>query len=345
LTQIRNDELLFALQRSVALRRLGKLREALKELELSFDGRGVEATHLTKDSWFPRLPLNFVVCLFLAELKDELKDRDVKKPTFMPATISMLNDLISSTNLYSSVNLAKQQAANFILANLFICMGHWRLTLGVLTKARSLIRKEIKKSTSKSALHLVLSWRCSSLDYYIGCVFLQLGCTNAAASAFGFACKWVQLAIFRSPAQNYTVDFGQQYRTVNYSCRCLVLFTRGSYSNAMGGLEENTNTKEKLKKTMLLSQCLIPTASELINNEAICALYSCDLERSIFLIETAVWSDPLVHLCEVTVFNLCTLYDLSSNNKSAIKRKKNLQEFTVQHSVQDIDSSLFRISG
>jgi len=328
------------LQRAVAFRRLGKLKEALEEIEFSLKegacpGKG---THPNKSSWFPQLPLNFVVVLLVAELKDELKGKDLIKPTNMSATSGLLNDLISCTNSqiysYSSIDLAKQQAVHLVLANLFICMGHWRLTLGVLTKARCLIKLEIKVLTSTSALNLLLSWRCSSLDYYIGCVFLQLGCTNAAIRAFGCACKWAQL---RGLAQGHATDFGRRSHVVNYSCSCLVLFTKGLYSNAL-----QTQTTEK---PILLSHCLIPTASELINNQAICALYSCDLEFAIYSIEAAVWSYPLGHLCEVTVFNLCTLYDLSSNNKSAIKRKRKLQGFAIQHGVRDIDGSLFRISG
>ena len=250
----------------------------------------------------------------------------------------MLSGMAAGEIKCSADDLAKEQAVHFTLANLYVFMDHWRLALSVLTKARGLLYQERDMARGVENVQL-LNLRCSWLDYCIGCVFLQLGCTSEAEHAFCCVSKWMLLA--NTPVvHSQQTNFGTHMR---HSCRCLVMFAKGAYSKVMCSLERITNVASDS-----MEQKLAPyhahVASELINNRAICALYLCDLEWAIASLEDAIWKDPSLHFREVTVFNLCTLYDLSSNSKTAAMRKKQLQKLALQHNIGDIDASLFRIA-
>ena len=102
------------------------------------------------------------------------------------------------------------------------------------------------------------------------------------------------------------------------------------------------DTSSRHDESSLKTLTHLPT--EALNNLAICALYVCDLDRAVQLLEGLVHSDTCTHLNDVTAFNLCTLYDLSSDNPTAAKRKLALQKVAQSFHLDDIDHASFRIS-
>jgi tetratricopeptide (TPR) repeat protein len=65
--------------------------------------------------------------------------------------------------------------------------------------------------------------------------------------------------------------------------------------------------------------------AEAANNQAVCALYNCNLKEAVSILEGLIRNDPHAALTEPVVFNLCTLYDLQS--------EQNLQKKKVLHAV------------
>ena len=47
--------------------------------------------------------------------------------------------------------------------------------------------------------------------------------------------------------------------------------------------------------------------------------------------------------CDALVFNLCTLYDLSSDNRASARKKRVLQGVAERYMLDDIDPASFRI--
>eukprot|EP00164_Ancoracysta_twista_P008657 GFYU01012583.1.p1 GENE.GFYU01012583.1~~GFYU01012583.1.p1 ORF type:complete len:498 (+),score=95.01 GFYU01012583.1:182-1495(+) len=75
-------------------------------------------------------------------------------------------------------------------------------------------------------------------------------------------------------------------------------------------------------------------------NFAICCLYMCQLPRAIATLEGLIKSDPLNNVNETVLFNLCTLYDLASENTA--EKKKTLEELVKRYGTDDIDTALLR---
>ena len=54
---------------------------------------------------------------------------------------------------------------------------------------------------------------------------------------------------------------------------------------------------------------------EAANNMCVCAMYKCELATAVSALEELVQEDPVAHMCDVVVFNLCTMYELSCDNE------------------------------
>eukprot|EP00953_Heterococcus_sp_UTEX-ZZ885_P030511 16124-Heterococcus_DN1.PRE.2 len=80
-----------------------------------------------------------------------------------------------------------------------------------------------------------------------------------------------------------------------------------------------------------------------VNNAAIAALYLCDLRRALAALEGAVKCNPVANMRETAVFNLCTLYDLSSDPAGSSRRKAVLQRLAQRYSLDDLDPAAFRM--
>jgi tetratricopeptide (TPR) repeat protein len=84
--------------------------------------------------------------------------------------------------------------------------------------------------------------------------------------------------------------------------------------------------------------------SETINNMALCALYTCRLQEALQLMESLVRENVTAYLTERVALNLCTLYELSMDSNSAIRKKQVLQLIANRFLLQDIGVECFRVS-
>lgn len=75
--------------------------------------------------------------------------------------------------------------------------------------------------------------------------------------------------------------------------------------------------------------------SAAVNNYAICALYLRRINEAIECLEELIKDDPLSHLIDPIVFNLCTLYDLSCAPDASVIKKMLLQKLSVKYHVDD----------
>lgn len=82
---------------------------------------------------------------------------------------------------------------------------------------------------------------------------------------------------------------------------------------------------------------------EAVNNYAIGAMYTCEIDKAVETLETLIIEDPTANMREVVVFNLCTLYELSCDNKKQIRSKRVLQQVALRYKLDDIDAACFRI--
>ncbi|RHZ21394.1 hypothetical protein DYB37_003084 [Aphanomyces astaci] len=79
------------------------------------------------------------------------------------------------------------------------------------------------------------------------------------------------------------------------------------------------------------------------NNMSICALYSCQVQTAVTVLETVLQSDPRRHLHSAVVFNLSTLYDLVCDNVNSTNRKNMIKRVAEAYNVEHIDNACFRI--
>ncbi|KAG7346095.1 tetratricopeptide repeat protein [Nitzschia inconspicua] len=84
--------------------------------------------------------------------------------------------------------------------------------------------------------------------------------------------------------------------------------------------------------------------NESVNNMAITHLYMCDMSNAIGLLEGVVREDPTAFLTERVAFNLCTLYELGSDNPVGVRRKKTLNLIAKRFFLHDIGTESFRLS-
>jgi len=79
------------------------------------------------------------------------------------------------------------------------------------------------------------------------------------------------------------------------------------------------------------------------NNMSICALYSCEVNLAVELLEEIIQKDPSRHLHSAVVFNLSTLYDLVYDNSNSSNKKDMIKRVADAYKIEHIGSSNFRI--
>jgi len=62
------------------------------------------------------------------------------------------------------------------------------------------------------------------------------------------------------------------------------------------------------------------------------------------MLESLIRENPTMYLTETLTFNLCTLYELGSDNTVSGKKKRMLQLIAKRFSIQDIGAESFRIT-
>ena len=78
------------------------------------------------------------------------------------------------------------------------------------------------------------------------------------------------------------------------------------------------------------------------NNRAICLLYTCDLTRAISSLEEFIFKSPETNLNETLIFNLCTLYDLKSDNSP--EKKKHILSLVGKYAPDHFDYSVIKLA-
>jgi tetratricopeptide (TPR) repeat protein len=111
--------------------------------------------------------------------------------------------------------------------------------------------------------------------------------------------------------------------------------------------KENTNEKRAHGDLILDGGELMGTEGDLLipclNNLALCALYTCRMRDAVNMMEALVREDPTKYLTEVMVFNLCTLYELGSDNATSERKKRVLQSIAKRFTLHDIGPENFRL--
>lgn len=80
-----------------------------------------------------------------------------------------------------------------------------------------------------------------------------------------------------------------------------------------------------------------------LNNMALCALYTCQMNKAVEYMEHLICENPTLYLTEGLAFNLCTLYELGSENAVSMRKKNVLQHIAKRFFLHDITSEYFRI--
>lgn len=80
-----------------------------------------------------------------------------------------------------------------------------------------------------------------------------------------------------------------------------------------------------------------------LNNMALCALYTCQMNKAVDYMEHLICENPTLYLTEGLAFNICTLYELGSENTVSTRKKNVLQQIAKRFFLHDITSEYFRI--
>ena len=154
---------------------------------------------------------------------------------------------------------------------------------------------------------------------------------------------------------------GSKYRYMADMVHATVTFAHGDSAAAMTGYEAciaratglvplpteaaGSSTIRVMGAHVSFSQhdarCLVMDA---VNNLAVCALHSKDIKGAIDGLESLIQSDPPFYLQSTLIFNLCTMYELSSTPELSDNRKRTLHMLTKEYGVTNLEWSSFRIT-
>lgn len=148
-----------------------------------------------------------------------------------------------------------------------------------------------------------------SVPIFLGRALLQLGDLDGAREAFR------QAAAMPPPDALGDAQATQVQHDLN---RALLLVASCEYPRAMGVLKD------------LMQRA--PDDTSVVNNYAMCALYSNNLRTAVDTLEALVRRDPIKHTTEAVLGNLKALYDLSSTNPA---RKQRVLEALLERYGED----------
>jgi hypothetical protein len=78
-----------------------------------------------------------------------------------------------------------------------------------------------------------------------------------------------------------------------------------------------------------------PVLSIAMNNMSVCALFLKRLDYAISNLESLIQENPKEFMTPNTVFNLCTLYDLSTSPELSLLKKTTLHKIAAIYSVNE----------
>ena len=110
--------------------------------------------------------------------------------------------------------------------------------------------------------------------------------------------------------------------------------------SAAGG-DSNVGLGEGLPTFEVEEESLLAAAA---NNFAVCSLHLRQLPIAIESLEKLIHSNPVRHLHDAVVFNLCTMYDLSAAPDVSTTKKRVLQRVANLYNIDDLHWRSFRLS-
>jgi hypothetical protein len=124
----------------------------------------------------------------------------------------------------------------------------------------------------------------------------------------------------------------EQTKQTSDKMDALSLFNAGP-PKEFDAIDATSNDMEKYFATAVHSEESLLDAA--VNNFAICALYLRNIPAAVAKIENLILDDPVRHMTDPIVFNLCTLYDLSCAPDVSTTKKKVLQRVAAIFHVDD----------
>ncbi|KAJ1457305.1 hypothetical protein M885DRAFT_130612 [Pelagophyceae sp. CCMP2097] len=238
------------------------------------------------------------------------------------------------------------------LADEHCASGRWRLAVADLSAARlAVVRDAVKPHLRGTANHGHGCASAGHLDSMLGRIFSQVSMLAEARDSFKRSELWLRVAVSDFDACDDRSEAAEHARAkamaLPHMHAALVAFARDDYANAALGFKAAALHEESFFDAPgggddLAGLFRAPSAAT--NGAAICALYVCDLESAISLLEALVRRNAALHLTDIVAFNICTLYDLASSNSCAARRKRVLQHVAARSGLGDVDAASFRIA-
>jgi len=214
-----------------------------------------------------------------------------------------------------------------------------------------------KGTTCNGSLLLEQAYRCHILSRQ-GRILLQVGALQEALEVFQEASAiWTNMDSATVLETHATVQLTSAQLAVNEGLLC---FAYAKYDEALEFFRKAVNHIRKMGSMSrepvpyrvedwlgpfnIGSESRYALYSETMNNMAVCGLYSCKLHESILLMESLVRENPTSFLRERVAFNLCTLYELASDNTVAARKKRVLQLIAKRFFLHDIGPESFRVN-
>jgi hypothetical protein len=81
-----------------------------------------------------------------------------------------------------------------------------------------------------------------------------------------------------------------------------------------------------------------------VNNYSICCMYLKNINEAVKVMEELIQDNPTRYMTDAIVFNLCTMYDLTSSQEISGSKKKTLQQISNMFNVVDLHWRSFRLN-
>jgi tetratricopeptide (TPR) repeat protein len=258
------------------------------------------------------------------------------------------------------------------LTNIFLKKNQFRLAMASLDRIVCLIpeavRDEVETRLSKEISDkermiscLTKAYTCEILSRQ-GRILLQAGALFEAAEIFESAKALATDMESSSSTANPLDEISNHDMVRILPCQMdvnegLFYFSKGHYDHALQSFTKgltilrNTNnfyatyrTEDWIGPSFAGPQPANMLYNEIVNNMGLCNLYMCNMKDAVDLLEGVVREDPTSFLTERVAFNLCTLYELGSDNQTGVRKKKTLQMIAKRFFLHDIGPENFRVT-
>jgi tetratricopeptide (TPR) repeat protein len=254
------------------------------------------------------------------------------------------------------------------LCNIFLKRGEFRRAVACLDRIVNLLPHavpmevaELSPSNDAAGLTSLLTkaYKCELYSRQ-GRILLQTGALLEAAEIFESAkelCTEMESSLSQFPPEICEKEIIQLMPCQMEVNEALFYFSKSHYdhalecfSRAVDMLRKNNKFQYSYQRTDFVGPSIAGCSpaktlyNESINNMAITHLYMCNMKDATELLEGVVREDPTSFLTERVTFNLCTLYELGSDNATGVRKKKTLQVIAKRFFLHDIGPESFRIT-